>query len=241
MSALCLGPCRPAKHGGPRAPLPGSHLCQTCETRLAEHLRDIAGWWPALTDRLGRDSADAMAEKVKGTRAVGLVLNETVSDGMAEIQSWVLFVARLVIDERDVRAPTVLSVPSIAAWLADWHAVWLASHHDPDLASAIAHEAKSNADRCARLAAPTGARKLELPLRCTEHTTTDLGERVPCAGTMHAWVSTGASMLPDLVCGLDDTHRVDPATWTRPTFRKRWDAKASADLVRALLDQQTGT
>lgn len=242
MSALCIGPCRPAEFGGPRAAGVGGHLCDVCADRFAEHLREIAGWWPDLLDRLGHESGDAMSEKVKGTRPIGLVLNETVSDGMADVTSWLMFVARLVIDERDVRAPTILSVPSLATWLADWHAPWLTAHPDAALVQALADEAAEHAKKCQRLAAPSGARKLELPLPCVEYVqlTVD-SDRIPCPGTMHAWVAPDSTRLPDLVCSEDKNHRVDPATWSRPTFRKRFDRDAAHRLAAAILDQRTGT
>ena len=193
MSALCIGPCRPAEHGGPRQAGKGGRLCDACQQHLYDHLRAIDDTWPDLLDRLAREGSSAMSEKVKGSKSPGLVLNERVSDTMREVASWLLFVTRLVCDEREVSPPEDQSPPVLARWLASRHVSWLASHHDEQLVAALADEADEHARSCIRVAYPDGSR------------------------------------------------RVDPATWSRPTFRKRWDAKASHDLVRALLDQPTGT
>lgn len=213
MSALCLGPCRAAEFGGPRQAGKGGRLCDVCAEKLGQHLEDIAEVWPDLLDRLAREGSSAMGEKVKGSKSPGLVLNERVSDTMREAAGWLLFVTRLVVDERSVHPPQDRSPASLASWLGKWQASWLASHHDEQLVAALAEEADQHAHACRRAAYPSGTRSFAVG-PCTEHYTGDDGSRLPCTGTMTAVIRDGDSLLPsELRCDGPEPHHIPPSEW----------------------------
>ena len=213
MSALCIGPCRPAEHGGPRQAGKGGRLCDACTEKLGEHLCEIGDVWPDLLDRLATEGSSAMSEKVKGSKSPGLVLNERVSDAMREAAAWLLFVTRLVVDERDVHPPADQSPASLALWLGKWHALWLASHHDESLVAALAQEADEHAHACRRAAYPSGTRSFVVG-PCTEHYTGEDGSRLECTGTMTAVIRDSDSLLPsELRCDGPEPHHLAPSEW----------------------------
>jgi Helix-turn-helix domain len=213
VSALCLGPCRAAEYGGPRQAGRGGRLCDVCADHLKEHLQQIADAWPDLIERLATEGSSAMSEKVRGSKSPGLVLNERVSDGMREVAGWLLFVARLVCDERQMHAPQDQDPASLAEWLSKWHSSWLATHHDEQLVADMTREADAHAHTCRRLAYPNGTRTFAVG-PCTEHMTGEDGSRLPCTGTMTAILRDSDSLLPsELRCDGPEPHSIPPRLW----------------------------
>ncbi len=237
--ALCTsGVCRPDDHGGPRRAAFHSHICDTCADHLQQQMTGIADAWPDLQERLGTEQQPGR-EKVTGSKDPGLILNEATSDVMRAVTDWTWFLARALLDEKDVRVKDQ-DTPSLLAWLATWHLPWLTHLPDQAMQTAVCEEGRELARRVKRVAYPSGARRVDIPsLRCVEHTTTDQGERVPCEGTMFVIVQPGIDMeMPDMVCTVDETHTVDPATWQRRGFRA---AKLNEDASRELWRALTGT
>jgi hypothetical protein len=67
--------------------------------------------------------------------------------------------------------------------------------------------------RAHSLAHPSGARKFPVG-PCTEHATSDEGERTPCTGTLTAVVRDTSAMLPsEVTCDLDPAHTFAPHEW----------------------------
>lgn len=211
--ALCLGPCRPAAHGGPRVVEPGSHLCFACTLHLADDLNAIASAWDDLTARLVSEGS-GQAERVSGSTTPGLVINETTSNVMRDVTAWIWFVAKLVLDEREhSKAPADQGVPHLARWLADLHARWLSAHPDADLAAAFAVEAHDHARAVKRAAYPSGARIFPIG-PCTETVTPDVGSAIPCPGKLYARISDAADVLPSsLQCDGEAHHSFAPHEW----------------------------
>jgi hypothetical protein len=228
--ALCVGPCRPAAHGGPRQIVAGSHLCEVCRDTFAEDLNRIADAWADLSRRLGQADGNPLSEKVDGSQDFGLVINEHVSDVIHEVTAWVWFTTRVVVDERGTGSPSERAVPALLRWLSQWHVDWLSAHKDADLAGAFAIEAHELVKTVRRTAYPSGARRIDLPVQCSEKVCEpDDGPCVPCAGRMYVMV------VPDLVCSLDSTHRMTPAAWTRSSWRKHMDPAAVEALTRHII------
>lgn len=235
--ALCMGPCRPAAHGGPRQIVAGSHLCEVCRDNFAADLNRIADAWRDLTDRLAQADGNPMSEKVSsGGQDFGLVINEHVSDVIHEVSAWAWFTTRIVVDERGTGSPAEPEIPALLRWLSLWHVDWLSSHKDADLAAAFAIEARELVKTVRRTAYPSGARRIDLPVACAEQVCEpDDGPCVPCTGRMYVMVVPDARYYPDLVCSEDAAHRMTPAMWTRAGWRKHMDPAAVEALTRHLL------
>lgn len=238
---LCQSPhCRPADHGGPRR-TNRAWVCDVCIDRAREqlgwgwtdkrgrHQPGIAEMWPDLQDNLARAERTAdpdQGHQKNGGKAHGTGLNEAVSEAMRAATAHIWFLTRVTLDladedKRTLRLPSAQDTPSLAGWLADWHVDALVSRPGMLTALAIIEDTASIHTQVRRAAYPSGARKVETGMACTEHTTTPDGARTPCPGAMVAWVHTGMDHTPDLVCTEDDTHRVDPATWQRAGWKAR--------------------
>jgi len=221
---LCINPqCRPEDHGGPRR-TERAWFCPACIEKASEKLHAIADAWADLEDVIV-STGGAGSEPVKGTKDVGLVLNEKASTARAKTSADLWAYARMVLewgDEhgRNMTGPAKSTIPALAQWLADWHLSVLTVHAGRYSAVAFMEDVWSDARAVRAAAYPTGARKVPTGLRCTEHVTGVDGDRLPCPGQMVAWVRPQASTLPDLVCEDDRTHVVDPATWQRVGWKR---------------------
>lgn len=221
---LCINPgCRPVDHGGPRR-TERAWFCPVCVEKAGEHLHFIADSWDDLEDALARSSS-ATSEPVKGTREVGLDLNEKASAARRKATADIWAYARIVFDwadevDRSIASPRDQTTPGLARWIADWHLSVFTVHAGRSTALAFIEDVWAIRRAVKSGAYPSGARKVETGLRCTDHITSVEGERVECQGTMHAWVVPQASNLPDLVCSEDDQHRLDPATWQRAGWKR---------------------
>lgn len=225
---LCVNAhCRPAEHGGPRQ-TERAWFCPRCIDKVRDRLLEMAGMWPDLTAALTRPEVNPLArdEQGKQTRGMGsqgLAINERASDAMASIRQYALFLARILVNERDATPPSS-ETPELLRWAAAWHLGYLTSHPDEGLAQSVLDDAHDHARAGRRVAYPSGARRVETGLPCTEHATSETGERVPCPGTLYGVAVPGTTTyatLPDLVCTEDPTHRIDPATWRS----SRWQAR----------------
>lgn len=232
-AALCIAPtCRPER---PRRAQPGAHVCDACEDKLRTNLYAIEATWDDLQAALMGGSGDPTAERVKGSRDVGLNINERASDAAREASEIIWFAARLVVDERGVKCGGS-TVPAVAHWLAFAHAPWLVRHSDADLVVALIEDMDS-AKRAANAAAyPKGARRVDITeLACLEHGTSDTGERTPCAGHMYLIAVPDSSVWPDLLCSVDPGHRIGPDMWRREAWhRRKMNPAAASALVRSV-------
>lgn len=221
---LCLNPhCRPEEHGGPRR-TEAAWFCPTCIGKARVHLHAIADSWADLEDAL-MQGCGAMGEPVKGSRDVGLVLNEQASTARAKATADLWAYSRIVFDwaddaDRSIASPIDQSVPGLARWIADRHLDVFTRHAGRTTAVAFMGDVWDIAKSVRKAAYPSGARKVETGLRCVEHATGSDGDRIPCDGTMRAWVVPQAVTLPDLVCSEDGQHRIDPATWQRTGWKR---------------------
>ena len=79
----------------------------------------VAGAWPDLLDRLGREDSsapDGMPKQVN--RTPGLVINEAVSDALRQIAAWAMYLARVLLDETDWTPPPGAGTPRMLAVIA---------------------------------------------------------------------------------------------------------------------------
>lgn len=188
-----------------------------------DHLLAIADTWPDLLDRLGREGR-AGGEKVKGTRPVGLVINEKVSDAMAELTAWVGFLAHVLIDETDWTPPPGGGVPTTLANIARERIGHFTAHPDEMLRLSFFEDAQTMRRLAERAAYPSGRRWIPLHIACLEHGTSDQGERIVCPGEYRVLLDPEKpGLIPDMVCEVDPSHRISPLDWQRAARKSGFD------------------
>ena len=234
--ALCTSPhCRPPEHGGPRR-TEAAWFCPVCVDRLRENLQAIAGMWPDLEEGLGAASGHGSADDGKqhnGRVAIGLVVNEAVSDAMRESTRIVTFTARIILDDADeadraIVMPASQDTPTIARWIAARWVDHIAHHPGDELAREIVRDV-ANATRQARNAAyPRFIRTVPTGLPCEAKD--DQG--VPCTGIMVARLRDTYDGMPDLTCTTDRAHTMPPDVWAREGWRSRHRGMAPGAATR---------
>ena len=221
---LCLNAhCRPEDHGGPRR-TERAWFCAVCIDKARDHLRYVADSWGDLEEAL-MQGGGSHGEPVKGTREVGLMLNELAATARAKATTDLWAYARIVFDwadevDRSIASPSDQSAPGLARWIATRHLDVFTKHAGKSTAMAFMDDVWAIRSAVRRAAYPSGARKVPTGLRCVEHVTTVEGERAPCPGEMVAWVVPQAVVMPDLVCTEDRQHVIDPATWQRLGWKR---------------------
>lgn len=246
--------CRPADKGGPRR-TNHAWLCEVCTERLREDLTTgpkdyhsgryekpgIADAWADLEDALMRSEAPEgeTGKQKRGMVAVGSGVNEKASEARALATNLVWFVLQVARDVADERKrsfrPPHGDLGVLARWAADWavdDVVRYAGEHE---CVDIANDARTVARAVYSAAYPSGVHWVEVGLPCEDHGTSELGERIPCAGVMRALVGTGA--IPDLVCNVDESHILEPARWEREGWRRahrKFNPAGVANIARKL-------
>lgn len=146
------------------------------------------------------------------------------------LASW----CQLVAEERDLH-PGLKDAdgPTLAGWLMP-HVEWLAGH---EAADAVASEVGRIAGSCDAIAREV--RRSRVPIGpCVDHQTTDLGERVPCPGTLVAYLRSDQDLLPSVVaCDADSEHSWEPGRWSTLGRRlgRQFDEQATRNLLTWVL------
>jgi hypothetical protein len=101
--------------------------------------------------------------------------------------------------------------PAMAGWLLTW-ADWLGAHEAGQVADdELGHAAR----QCDAISSQKRVRRFRVG-PCIEHGMTDLGERVPCTGTLVAVLSSDDDLLPSVLrCDTDPDHSYSAADWRR--------------------------
>lgn len=214
-------------------------MTDTRDRHSALNARDdllaIADAWPDLLERLAREGR-AGGEKVSGTHTPGLVLNEHVSEVMRELTSWVHFLTRVLMEEVSVDGrpwrPASTSPADLLREIARERIGHFTEHEDEGLRLTFCDEARDMRHLAERTAYPSGRRVIPLQIPCTEHGTSEAGERIECDGWYEVLLDPERpGLIPDMVCSVDATHRVTPAEWQRATRRTAMDPVAARALL----------
>ena len=220
--------CRPPEHGGPRRTEGRSHVCDVCEDRTTRDLSRVVDAWPDLQAALtALPAVDPTKEGGKPDAvARGLILNEAASEASAAVAIAAHFYARLVRTERGFAPSQDATPPGLLRWLAKGHVPWLLRHSDKELALAFAADAADLRRGVESAAYPAGWRTIPVGIPCgtTIAPDPDRGEDFPayaCGGTLAARVRPDLDRLPDLVCDVEDTHRVPPSVWRRHDWARK--------------------
>lgn len=184
----------------------------------ARHLTATADLWPELEDRLG-GSGTGDDVKISAKPGSKLPIDTHVADVMHEIQAWVTYLCRVLLDETTWKPPAELDTPGLLRDIAKWKVGHFTSDDYDEMAKiAFIDDAEEMHALALKTARPSGARRIPLHVACTEHGATDLGERVPCEGEYYALLIPDQPMR-DMVCSEDQTHRMSPLEWTRAVKR----------------------
>ena len=201
-----------------------------------DDLLAIADAWPDMLERLAREGTRG-GERVSGTSNPGLVLNEAVSEAMRELTSWAHYLTRVLMDEvldaagRPWR-PHSTAPADLYAEIARERVGHFTEHPDEMVRLMFGDDCRDMRDLATRTAYPSGRRWVPLPIPCAEHSTSDLGERVPCPGAYRVLLDPDRpGLVPDMVCSEDDQHRVTPVEWQRVSRKTALDPTAAAALL----------
>lgn len=208
----------------------------------ANDLHDIARLWPELTERIAAGGGSDSSGFVTGSKVRPLPISAHVIDVITEVEEWVTFLARVLIDETDwtvTNKTTPGLIESIAGRVGHF-----TEHPDQFLAQSFCDDAQRLRELVQATAHPSGKRTLRIGAPCFEKSTSDLGERIPCPGQYTVLADPERPyVVPDIICDRDRSHRITPVEWQR-AYRRTGSADLAADLVgrwrRVDLDEAQG-
>jgi len=220
----------------------------TTYSRAREQLVDIATAWPVLTDMVAAGSTPGSGS---GKPASRTPIDAHVADVRTELALWVRFLARVLMEEVVVErwpgvpwsaghrvaepwAPPTLDTGELAHHMATERIGHFLAHEDQHLRVEFLDDAKRLSGLARRTAWPSGARWMRTGVECTEHGTSDLGERVVCQGEYRVFMHPDQDVVPDMVCTDDSAHRITPLEWQRAQRRNPMDAQAAARFAMTL-------
>jgi hypothetical protein len=212
------------------------------------HLETIADAWVELDDLVAAGSTQGSGAGKPASRAP---IDAHVADVRTEVALWVRFLARVLMEEVTVErviptpwvgagtfaepwAPPTLDTGLLARHIATERIGHFLHHEDEHLRIEFMDDAARLAGLARRTAWPSGARWLRTGVVCTEHGTSDLGEREACTGEYRVFMHPDQDAVGDMVCTLDQEHRITPLEWQRAKRRKPMDAQAAARFARTL-------
>lgn len=231
---------------GPRITGQVAWLCGSCIQKMTENLQLIADSWLDLEKSLvaaGAVLREQAGKQKRGGKTHGLEINETVLQARDEAAKHLRWMVRDLMDgyDQDGRVlliPQTQTIPAVAAWLAQSHVGYFAAHASDRIALECWGDLAEIRRLIMRGAYPLGAGKLSLGLPCEQHATSELGERVPCTGTIYTMTSRKADGYSDLQCSVDPAHRITAAEWMAGSWRRRhvrdFDVEAVDRLMRNL-------
>lgn len=178
----------------------------------------IVDAWPALLARLPRGgTVEHHAGKRTKRAGAPIPIDAHVSDVIGEVTEWVVFLARVLMDETDW-TPEQTDTPDLLREIAETRVGHFTEHPDEAWAPGIADDAARLAKLVRTTAYPSGRRKIPLNIACIEHGTSDLGERIPCTGKLWTHLVPD-ERIEDFVCDVDPMHRMTPLQWNRSQRR----------------------
>lgn len=212
------------------------------------YLETIADAWVALDDLVAAGSAQGLGGGKPASRAP---IDAHVADVRTEVALWVRFLARVLMEEVVVErvvptpwlgagtfaepwAPPTLDTGRLALHIATERIGHFLAHEDQHMRIEFLDDAVRLAGLARRTAWPSGARWLRTGVVCAEHGTSDLGERVACRGEYRVFMHPDQDAVGDMVCNLDQEHRITPLEWQRAQRRKPMNAQAAAGFARTL-------
>jgi hypothetical protein len=188
-------------------------ICSKCEERFSKSLDQIVEAWSDLYSQMGHSTDYSLGERVSGTPAIGLVLNEAVMAVMDEVRDWALFVTRIVITE-DSGKPEDISTVNVIRFIK-LHERFLAGH---ELAGEFVEDASRLARKVFNTAYPDGSRRISIP---SSQCQSDVdGQK--CGGALFAMLrEPGSKTASAIHCKKNKDHKVEATQWVELGKRLR--------------------
>jgi hypothetical protein len=216
--------------------------------KVREQLLTIADTWPVLAVLLAAGSTPGSGGGKPASRAP---IDAHVADVRQELALWVRFLARVLMEEVTVErtvmppwadagvhaapwAPPSQDTGELAHHIATERLGHFLHHEDEHLRIEFMDDAERLAGLARRTAWPSGARWMRTGIDCTEHGTSELGQRVACQGEYRVFMHPGASAVGDMVCSEDGAHAITPLEWQRAQRRRPLNAQAAARFAQTL-------
>ncbi len=168
----------------------------------------------------------SLRQRVTGSRAIGISLNEKAMALRTEMKNTLASWARLVVDECGTAVPSQEGVRPLVSFLVR-HAGWLAAH---PAAGDFAEEITALVRSARRIAGPGPAHRVDLG-RCV---------RSGCSGTLRAVVHDGDDTAPGQV-SCDAGHALPPQQWLLVAHRMRRSASRGERATRRHDGERAGT
>lgn len=220
-------------------PAPNANICNGCADGTRDRLLLIADRWTELTHALQwRETPHAgntpprprLIDPNDGAgNATGITLNGQAIRAMDRAADVIRYTAMVLRGAyNDTRKPlnppptdgSMDDIPKLARWIGMWHLEYLARRlPDEAVMEAIVADVTDAERRVYRALHPADTHWAPVNLGCDQHSTTDMGERVPCPG--HMWAKVGGDLMPDLVCDIDVEHVVEPGVWERQGWKRQ--------------------
>ena len=206
-------------------------------------MREIADLWPELVQRLAGGGGGGDRSGVRLPPGSKPPIDMHAADVTSEIQAWVTFLARVLIDETDWTCPSN-DTATILRDIADNRVGHFTESDDEGLREATTDDATRLAKLARNTARPANRRTIRLGIPCLEHDTSALGERIVCTG-QYATVLNEDERVGDMVCTQDATHRMTPLEWQRsqrhdPARARDMDALVFGGRVRHVSERMAG-
>lgn len=208
----------------------------------------IAKAWTVLDEIIAAGSTPGSGA---GKPASRVPIDAHVADVRTELALWVRFLARVLMEEVMVErriptpwanagthagpwAPPTLDTGELVRHIAEERIGHFLAHKDEHLRIEFLDDAERLSSLARRTAWPSGARWLRTGIDCTEHDTSDMGERVVCRGEYRVFMLPGQEAMPNMVCSEDQEHRITPLEWQRAQRRRPMNAQAAVRFVTTL-------
>jgi hypothetical protein len=184
-----------------------------------DDLLAIADTWPRLLVALGRQgTGDRSGVRTKPASRPPIAVD--ISDVIAELTEWTIFLVRVLMEETDWKpSHGSLGTPALLRAIARERIGHFTQHPDEMLRMAFMEESARNR-KTAENALKT-KRRIELNVECGI---------VTCKGKYTMMLDPDRYGLPDMVCDADKGHRITPLEWQRAS-RKQMDPAAAAALA----------
>lgn len=215
--ALCASNrCHPRDSDRPPRPaMRNSPVCETCEHRAYEAWRRVATQWHQTINALTASSSGDSAGRITGGNVSELSINEAAADDRKKILTDARYWTHVLLDTgRIAKVPEPDDVPRMASLIAT-HIAHLTRLPDRYQAVGVVQDGLACGGKMRWLVNPQPTRRFKPGIPCTEHSTSDQGERVPCPGEYTARLGEQMTGLPDLVCTEDSSHILTPAGFRR--------------------------
>lgn len=186
-------------------------VCEKCEVRFGRALVSMLEAWSDLYSQMANSKDYSLGERVSGTAAIGLVLNESVMALMGEVRDWAVFVTRIVATEDSGQPDDMTTVNALR--FIKRHERFLVAH---ELAGEFVEDSMRLSRKVFNTAYPDGSKYLNITSAVCEVE----GESGICGGALFAKIQPMPNgSRPDVRCKKSPKHEVSSQLWNEWSVR----------------------